>query len=284
MNTLVLFETISEQLHFYEQGTFEKFKDIFFKGLKFINANVESQDFAAYIYFDFLISIGFIETVHSENSIRWFVNEDHFSHEINKRIYSIDVSSKTNREVPIFSTSFEIFPLFSEVNLEKSQTQEFLAHLSEFELSFQQFKKENISHLGKFIDKYRFIKFYDPILNDWSQVQNCSIDGFYRVGPKIYDMNFLAKINDDFFHIKNLEWAFILAQSATNQGIYNRRLVKFDTIIVPWKFKIPTLMKRVLLACSSKVHYGRIGIEYTVAKRDELYIFLNHLEFYKRAA
>lgn len=285
-----LYDAVIQQLAYYKEGNEKKYKDIFFRGLEFSGIQFdkkETADFGSYIYLDFLETIGVLEIMGASNQRKWTYLRPSFYHTFNGKKYEISPKKESpiKDSLNFFFSSLDIFPPAYEVTKEEEwNTSNFSTTLSGLAINYKSHREENLVKLGPFLDRYKFIEIYDPVFNKWQQVQETNLDGLYRAGPKIFEKSFFIKNENIFYFVKDDEWAYVFAQDVTSQGLVNRRFISESAITIPWKFKLPSLLKRILMASSERVSFNKSGIEYAFYKQNAVDNYLKTLGFIKEIA
>jgi len=285
-----LFCAIIQQLSYLQSGNDKKYKEIFSRALQFAEIHFdkkEDADFGSYIYLDFLETIGVIELTGGTNERRWVYLRSNFYHSfkgIQYKISSDEIDETANR-LTLFSSNLDIFPLAYEVSeKEEWDSSSFLKTMSELSINYKEYKQDNLIHIGPFLDHYKFTEIYEPIFNKWQQVEKSDLDGLYRAGPQVFEKSFFIRKDSNFFLVKDDEWAYVFAQDLTSQGLISRRFFTESSLTIPWKFKLPSFVKRILMASSYRISFVRAGIEYSFNEQNAVDKYLRTLGFIKESA
>jgi len=264
----LIYATVFAQLNYHKVVDDKKIKSIVRSSFEY--SGVECTDYYIFIYLDFLESIGLIEYLSTNYNRKWQFNSTEFSHTVNGRIYSIN-NLDSDGEFQLFKCSNdEVFPLLSQTKMKQALTDKYIKKIIELDINYKNHKEDYVKDVGISINKFRFVELYDPIFSKWTQVDKCELQGLYRVGNRVYEKSFYLKLNNKFFHIIDNEWAFVIAQDLGKENLINARYLTKEEFLIPWRFKLPSLIKRILVSSSKGIIYTEKGINYNLQDFENL--------------
>ncbi|OIQ19959.1 MAG: hypothetical protein BM556_05580 [Bacteriovorax sp. MedPE-SWde] len=259
-----LFKCVLDQLEFYVDGSLEKFSDVFEKACRLCRVEVD-QGYMSYIYFDFLIMIGVIEKYQRSGRHRWRFNS---IIESNENVINTEFES---------NHGFELFPSREFVSEFIGDTSHWLDVVvsNEFDVSTvcnyltRQLRSENLE--VKYSQKFNFEK------NQWSG-EEFSYDkyGLYLLGFHKFQRTPTIVSKGVCLSVFDLDYSFLF------YFLINKDFSLFEPtegiIVIPWKIKLPTIVKRILFINSSVVSYQYEGVKFTLNQNDRYLEIMKKIE------
>lgn len=258
-----LFKCICDQLIYHVDGTMDKFNETFRKACELCSLEVDSG-YMSYIYFDFLNLIGVIEKYRRGAGYRWRVNE--FS---GKPVSDVSVLFYSNYKFSLFPGSSSLNNYFYEISDWKSL-------LERKRLSLENVIKYSIRGANPDTIESRYTKKFSFDVFNW-QSQDFTLGdyGIYLVGYHDFQKEPLVYIDKMCFYVHDYDYLFLLFFIVTND--FKLFETEGDTLLIPWKIKLPALIKRYLLSVSSSIHYDYEGVKFKIEDTESLKSLINSL-------
>lgn len=243
-----LFICISDQLKYHVDGTSDKFNEIFEKACELYDISFDSG-YMSYIYSDFLNMIGLIEKYRRQGRERW-------------RVLECPRNAREIRRVEFRSNhDFKLFPDFSLFSCYIGEVEAWQSLVLKKNLAFDSFVKLNIRTVNVENIESRYTKKYNFSKNIWENVEfNAEEEGIYLVGYHSFQREPLVNLGNKSFYVYDLDYIFliylIINQNKTPFQLTNNEL------LIPWKMKLPGIIKRLFFSLSKSVHYDYKGVRF----------------------
>lgn len=263
-----LYFSIIDQLEFFGSGKISKFDEIFQRSLTFNQLKLEQSSYFRFIYFDFLVNIGVIEPLFENDILKWrYINRAIF---LNLKNKAIEIPLKQSGELfQIIKASQDIFPKVKIID--EKVNNDFISNLANLSFNWSELEKSALAKIDSVeISKYVSEKF-SFMTYRWEQINKFSQDdSLYRLRGAFNKTVMVYGRPGAFHRILKFDWAFLLFIRHIN--ISSQKLfIKDDRsgrIVIPWKVKLPAIIKRMLFMIEADVSYEKNGISYLYNKND----------------
>ncbi len=263
MNNNDLFVCISDQLNYHVDGTADKFNEIFVKACELCNINLD-KGYMSYIYSDFLSMIGLIEKYRKQGKERW-------------RVLGLPRKAREVKRIEFKSNhDFKLFPDFSEFSRYVGDIEAWQSLVLKKNLSFEFFIKHNIRTVNIENIESRYTKKYNFSKNTWENIEFKAEEvGIYLVGYHSFQREPLINLVNRGIYVYDLDYLFliylIINQDKTPFHLTNNEL------LVPWKMKLPGIIKRLFFSLSKSVHYDYKGVRFLFEESKPFESFIDAL-------
>ncbi len=257
------------QLAHHGEGDFAKFKVSYDKSLTYSGLHsFKGNTFLRYICFDFLISVGVLDTSRKNRSLRWYYLGNYFNFLNSGDVYRLNFGEDQFEEKgwDFVKSDYSIFPKGVVSDKKRNDLVDILKTLN----------LENFLENPEYIRELDFIDFSEMSLTQYDFKKKCWVDdveeiqkdGFYKSKDRFNQQSFFVTKDGKRKQILNDEWAFVIASKYLGEKIYEVELG--NSILIPWQFKLPSLFKRVLASISFEMAYQKTGIRFNVNSLDEV--------------
>lgn len=265
-----LYDCVVTQLAYFGEGSINKFDTILNRSLEYCGmAESVGDSFAKYIYFDFLASLGVIEPAYKTGRTRWeYITRDIFL-KLNNENYKFEENTDFDGLAFVHSSK-DIFPKIKKMESDLVSVKR-IENFNDFILDWKNLSRKSEQKMGKPDFEFCTLEKFCFKEMKWDQdAKYQGEDGLYKVVSKAYDSYIVIKVNGEYFRQVVHEWAYLIAMKRLGIAWESVFSMNGQEIIVPWKVKIPTLLKRVFFNNSTNVSYERLGIKYSLTSEENV--------------
>lgn len=264
-----MFISICQQLSNSGAGSLRKFDEIFNASVKYFHAeHLLNNTFPRFVYFQFLVESGVLEVLRIERETKWVFCQNQFVFISDGAAYQLPISVQDcDPGLKFFQSDLGMLPSLVPAKKHKSAgLNGFREKLFALKFDAIEFSRKSFDGFSS-IDPTDYNEGYDFLRHIWVELESdvdfasyAIIRSTHRVHGQMYfyqykETKLRSPNSEDVFHLALIEFGLKGCNLVINQD---------STLLVKWKFKLPSILRRTLVASSSRVIYESNGTRYAL--------------------